>query len=68
MNKVKSFLLGYKLKFIKQVAPEIVISWNEDDKKFTFYQTYSFDENIKPIVIKKPIWLRIVEFIAYKVF
>lgn len=68
MNKVKSFLLGYRLKFIKQVAPEIVISWNEDDKKFTFYQTYSFDENIKPIVIKKPIWLRIVEFIAYKVF
>lgn len=68
MNKVKSFLLGYKLRFIKKVAPKIVISWNEDDKKFTFYQTYSFDENIKPVVIKKPLWLRIVEFFAYKVF
>lgn len=67
MNKFKKILLGYKLKFIKRVAPEIVDNWNEDWKKFTFYQTCSFDENIKPVVIKKPIWLRIVEFIAYKV-
>ncbi len=65
MNKVKSFLLGYKLKFIKRVAPDVVDNWNETNKTFTFYQTHSFDENIKPIIVRKPLWLRIIEIIVY---
>lgn len=65
MNKFKKLLLKCKLNFIKRVAPEMVTHWNEDGKKITFYQTYSFDENIKPVVIKKPIWLRLIQLIAY---
>lgn len=65
MNKSKKLLLKYKLNFIKRVAPEVVTHWSEDNRKITFYQTYSFDENIKPVVIKKPIWLRLIELIAY---
>lgn len=67
MNKFKKFLLNYKLDFIKRVAPEIVTHWNETNKTVTFYQTQSFDESIEPIVVKKPAWLRLVEFVAYKV-
>lgn len=65
MNKFKKLLLKYKLNFIKRVAPEMVTHWNEDSKKITFYQTYSFDENIKPLVVKKPLWLRVIEKTAY---
>lgn len=65
MNKFKKLLLKYKLNFIKRVAPEMVTHWNEDSKKITFYQTYSFDENIKPLVVKKPLWLRVIEETAY---
>ena len=68
MNKVKSFLLGYKLRCIKRVAPDVINHWNETNKTMTFYLTHSFDGNIKPIVIKKPIWLRVVEFFAYRIF
>ena len=64
---MKKRLLKFKLNFIKRVAPEMVTHWNENSKTITFYQTHSFDENIKPIVVKKPLWLRVVEFIAYKV-
>ena len=65
MNKIKDFLLGYKLRFIKRNAPEIVTHWNEDNKSITFHRTYLFDENIKPIIVRKPLWLRIIEFIVY---
>lgn len=65
MNKVKDFLLGYKLRFIKRNAPDVFDNWNETNKIFTFYLTHSFDENIKPIIIRKPLWLRIIEIIVY---
>ena len=65
MNKLKTFLLKFKLNFIKRVAPEMVTHWNESSKSITFYQTHSFDENIKPIIVKKPAWLRVVEKIIY---
>lgn len=65
MNKVKRFLLGYKLKFIKRVAPDVIDHWNETNKTMTFYLTHSFDENIKPITIKKPFWLIVIEKIIY---
>ena len=64
---MKDCLLKFKLNFIKRVAPEMVTHWNENSKTITFYQTHSFDENIKPIVVKKPKWLQVVEFIVYKV-
>ena len=65
MNKVKDFLLGYKLRFIKRNAPDVFDNWNETNKTFTFYLTHSFDENIKPLIVKKPLWLRIIEIIVY---
>lgn len=66
MNKFKKSLLGYKLSFIKRIAPEMVTHWNETNKTFTFYQTHSFGENIEPVVIKKPIWLRVIEKFIYR--
>lgn len=65
MNKVKDFLLGCKLRFIKRNAPDVFDNWNETNKTFTFYLTHSFDENIKPIIVRKPLWLRIIEIIVY---
>lgn len=65
MNKFKKLLLKYKLNFIKRVAPEVVTHWNENNKSVTFYRSHSFDENIKPITIKKPFWLIVIEKIIY---
>ena len=65
MNKLKIFLLKFKLNFIKRVAPEVVTHWNENNKTITFYQTQSFYENIKSVVIRKPFWLILIEKIVY---
>lgn len=63
MNKVKSFLLGYKLRFIKRIAPKNFDHWNEDNKRFNFY----FVDG-SSIEVIKPKWLIVLEFLAYKVF
>ena len=44
---------------------EFVKFLNENNKSVTFYRSHSFDENIKPITIKKPFWLIVIEKIIY---
>lgn len=58
---IKNYLLGLKLNFIINSAPEQFTHWNEDEKVMNFY---SYTD--KPITIKKPLWLRCIELIIYK--
>ena len=64
---MKDKLLKLKLNFIRKNAPSMTTNWSENKEVFAFYQSDTYDENKKPIIIKKPVWLKCVEFVAYKV-
>lgn len=49
-----------KMNFIKDVAPERVTHLNEDKNSMTF-----FEINCDPVVVKKPIWLKMSEKLIY---
>lgn len=59
--KIKDQLLKLKLNFIRKNAPEQFTHWNEDKNIMTFYNCAG-----QSVTIKKPLWLRCIEFIAYK--
>ena len=57
---MKKQLMKAKMNFIKGVAPERVTHWNKDKNSITF-----FEINCDPVVIKKPLWLKMAEKLIY---